>query len=233
MPDTIYKGTVTFVNHEKRYAAIEYTHNSKTKTVNCKINTDKKAHQFRTGDMVNFEIKPSDRGDKMVAFNIKFLYNTALELLINKATVENRFSGYLKMVDDELYVKEWDSYLFFPLKISNWEKPPAASAFNEAISFKLINLDKLNSIAAELFSHDFIPEYKEALQHFKNKKIIEATVTKVSPFAAYLNLFGDKIQAKIKLPAAGWENVKEGDKIKVVISFLSNTKIAVEPVQSS
>jgi cold shock CspA family protein len=230
MPDTIYKGTVTFVNHEKQYAAIEYTHNSKIKTVNYKTNADKKAHQFRTGDVVNFEIKTSDRGDKMVAFNVKFLYNTALELLINKSSVENRFSGYLKMVDDELYVKEWDSYLFFPLKISNWEKPPAASAFNEAISFKLINLDKPNSIAAELFSHDFIPEYKEALQHFKNKKEIEATVAKVSPFAAYLNLFGEKVQAKIKLPAAGLENVKEGDKIKVLISFLSNTRIAIERV---
>ena len=77
------------------------------------------------------------------------------------------------MVDDELFVKEWDSYIFFPIKLSSWENPPAESAFNEAISFKLLNLDKPHAIVAELFSHDFMPEYRKALELFNNKKTIK------------------------------------------------------------
>jgi ribosomal protein S1 len=241
MDETIYKGTISFINHDKHFATIDYEQSGKKKTVNCKTGENeqlkpdgskktKKAHQFRIGDEVNFQVKRSDHGDKMVAYNIKFLYNTALEKLINKAAVENRFSGYFKIVDDELFVKEWDSYIFFPLKLSKWEKPPAETAFNEAINFKLLNLDKPNAIAAELFSHDFIPEYREALEHFKNKTPIEATVSKVSPFAAYLDLSGDKIQAKIQLPAEGFEEVKVGDKIKVIITYLSSSRIVVERV---
>ncbi len=241
MDQTIYKGTISFVHHDKQYATIDYEQNGKKKTINFKTDEKKqlrikenkkktKEHQFRIGDEVNFQVKLSDRGDKMIAYNIKFLYNTELEKLINKAKVENRFSGYLKMVDDELFVKEWDSYIFFPLKLSKWENPPAESAFNDAISFKLLNLDKPNAIAAELFSHDFIPEYRKALEHFKNKTPVEATVSKISPFAVYLDLFGDSIQAKLELPAESLKEIKPGDKLNVTINFLSSNKIVVEQI---
>ena len=241
MDKTIYKGTISFVNHDKYYATIDYEQNGKKKTINCKTDEKeqvkgenskkaRKPHLFRIGDEVNFQVKLSDRGDKMIAYNIKFLYNTELEKLINRAKIENRFSGYLKMVDDELFVKEWDSYIFFPLKLSKWEKPPAESAFNEAISFKLLNLDKPNAIAAELFSHDFIPEYRKALEHFKNKTPIEATVSKISPFAVYLDLFGNSIQAKMELSAENLKEIKTGDKVNVTINFLSVSKIVVEQI---
>ncbi|HKO79281.1 MAG TPA: hypothetical protein VJU78_02760 [Chitinophagaceae bacterium] len=239
MDQTVYKGTISFVHHDKQYATIDYEQNDKKKTINFKTDEqtqlktreDKKKtkpHQFRIGDEVNFQVKLSDRGDKMIAYDIKFLYNTELEKLVNKAKIENRFSGYLKMVDDELFVKEWDSYIFFPLKLSKWEKPPAESAFNEAISFKLLNLDKPNAIAAELFSHDFIPEYRKASEHFKNKTPVEATVSKVSPFAVYLDLLGNRVQAKMELPAENLKEIKPGDKLKVRISYLSSSRIVVE-----
>jgi len=247
MDETILHGTISFVNHDKQYATIDYEQNGKKKSVNCKTNpaepsnpdgkkTTKKPHKFRIGDQVNFRVKRSDRGDKMIAYNVKFLYNQELEKLINRAAVENRFSGYLKVVDDELFVKEWDSYIFFPLKLSNWENPPAESAFNEAISFKLLNLDKPNAVAAELFSHDFIPEYRKAMELFNTKTPVEATITKLSPFAIYLDLFGNnKMMAKIQLPAQGTDRhregeVKPGDKMKVIISYLSSSRIVVERV---
>lgn len=242
MDETVLRGTISFVNHDKQYATIDYEHNGKKKSVNCKTDPtesikqdgkkgSKKPHKFRIGDEVNFQVKRSDKGDKMIAYNVKFLYNQELEKLISRAALENRFSGYLKVVDDELFVKEWDSYIFFPLKLSNWENPPAESAFNEAISFKLLNLDKPNAIAAELFSHDFIPEYRTAMELFKTKKPVEATIAKVSPFAIYLDFFGNnKVQAKIQFPAEGLEEVKAGDKIKVVITYLSSSRIVVEPV---
>jgi hypothetical protein len=68
------------------------------------------------------------------------------------------------------------------------------------------------------------------LDHFKNKKPIEAIVSKVSPFAVYLDLFGERMQAKLELPGEGLEEVKPGDKLTVRISYLSSSRIVVERV---
>jgi hypothetical protein len=228
------KGRISFVNHEKYFATIDYTLNNKKKSVNFKTKdttaagTKKKAHLYRIGDEVSFQLKLSDRGDKMTAYSVKFLYNTALEQLINKAKVENRFSGYFKIVDEQFFVKEWDSYLFFPLQVSPWEKPPVESAANEAITFKLVNLDKTNIIAAELFSHSYIPEYQEAVRYFEKKAPVEATVYKVSPYAIHLGLFNDKIKARLSVEDNDATGINEGDKIQVAITHLTPLRIVVE-----
>jgi hypothetical protein len=232
-PEEIFKGKISFVNYDKQFATIEYQHNNKLKSVNCKTNapdSGKKPHQYRLGDGVNFQLKLSDRGDKMTAYNVKFTHNEAVNLLIQKAAIENRFAGYLKIVEGKFFVKEWDSYILFPIQLSKWEKEPVETAANEAISFKLINLDKPNSIVAELFSHNYIPEYKKALQHFTNKIEIDAVVYKISPHAVYLNLFGDKMQAKLPLEAVDAGTVKEGDIIPVLISHLTSNRVVVKRV---
>lgn len=231
--EEIYKGKISFVNYDKQFATIEYLHNNKLKSVNCKTNaadSGKKPHQYRLGDGVSFQLKLSDRGDKMTAYNVKFTHNEAVNLLIQKAAIENRFAGYLKIVEGKFFVKEWDSYILFPIQLSKWEKEPVETAANEAISFKLINLDKPNSIVAELFSHNYIPEYKKALQHFTNKIEIDAVVYKISPHAVYLNLFGDKMQAKLPLEAIDADSVKEGDIITVLISHLTSNRVVVKRV---
>lgn len=233
MTETLYKGKISFVNYEKSFATIEYNQNGKEKSVNFKtsaVDSDKKAHHFRLGDVVNFQLKLSDRGDKMTAFKVKFLHNTAIDLLIQKAAIENRFSGYLKKVDENYFVKEWESYIFFPLKISPWEKPPVSTAENEAISFRFLNFENSNALTAELFSHNYIPEYKMAAQHFKNKIDADAVVTKVSPYAVYLGLFNNKIQAKLPFKKGETPGLKEGDTLQVKIVYLTNTRIVVEPV---
>lgn len=232
--NAILKGKVTSVNHEKQYVSIEYLHNEKKKTITCKTDDrekTKKPHQYRPGDTVSFQIKGADRGKRIVAWDLKFLYNTAIEQLIHKAETDNRFKGYLKRVDDQFFVKEWDNYLFFPLVLSKWENPPAEKSFNEPVEFKLLHLDKPNKLAAELFTHDYIPEFRKAVQHFKNKIEIDAPVTKVTPYGAYLDLFGNKIQAKIKLPAEELPALKAGDTLKVIITHLSNTRVVVEKVK--
>ena len=233
MDQQSYKGKISFINYEKQFATIEYLHNNKEKSVNCKTNaTDsgKKPHQYRLGDGVSFQLKLSGRGDKMTAYNVKFTHNTDIDLLIQKAAIENRFSGYLKIVEEKYFVKEWNSYILFPLQLSPWEKPPVETAANEAISFKLLNLDKPSSIAAELFSHNYIPEYKKALQHFNNKIDIEAIVYKISPHAVYLNLFGDTMRAKLLLSDIEKAGVKEGDAIQVIITHFTHTRIAVKKI---
>jgi len=231
MEEKIHKGTISFVSYEKGFAIIEYEQGSKKKSVNCKTDAivkGKKPHQLKIGDNISFQLKLSARGDKMTAYNIKFLHNTALSLLIQKAAIENRFSGYLKKIEEKYFVKEWDHYIIFTLQLSPWEKPPVESAENEAITFTLLNLDKPNSIVAELFSHNYIPEYKMAMQHFKNKTTAEGMVYKISPHAVYLNLFSDKIRAKLKVNNKEIENINIGDKIPVLITFLTSNRIVVE-----
>lgn len=236
MEEKILKGTISFVNYEKNFATIEYLQGMKKKSVNCKTDfesTGRKSHHFRMGDTVSFQLRLSDRGDKMTACNIKYLHNTELDLLIQRAAIENRFSGYLKKNEDKYFVKEWNSYIFFPLQLSPWEKPPVETAENEAISFRLLNLDRPNSIVAELFSHNYISEYKKAVQHFKNEIAIDAVVYKVTPHGIYLNLFDDKIQAKLPVGSTEVSPINEGDTIPVLITHLSNTRIVVKRLINS
>lgn len=231
--EQLYKGKISFINYEKQFATIDYLHNTKQKSVNFKTNvpdSGKKPHQFKLNDSVNFQLRLSDRGDKMTAFNVKFIHNEAIDLLIQKSAIENRFAGYLKIVDGKFFVKEIESYVLFPIQLSRWEKEPVETAANVAISFKLINIDKPNSIAAELFSHNYISEYKKALQHFNNKIEIDAVVHKISPHAVYLNLFGDKMQAKLSLSEAEKETVKEEDIIPVLITHFTPNRIVVKKV---
>ena len=233
MSNLLLTGNVSFVNHEKKYIIIEYEVNGKKKVVNG--STDKKNlkinHVFHIGDTVSFTVGLSGRGDKMVASDIKFLYNNALDVLINKAKIENNFTGYLKIVDDKYFVKEIDSYLFFPVITSPWQVKPSDEELNEAVTFALDNLEKKEKITASLFTLKFIPEYYSAERALKKNEAITAEIYKITEYGIYLNLFGEKVQAKIlpaveNLPA----NLKVGDKINVRITYFSKTKIVVEPV---
>ena len=171
-----------------------------------------------------------------MATNISFLYNNALDLLISKAMQTNKFTGYLKAVDDKYFVKEIDSYLFFPVIISPWQLLPTEDELNEPVTFSLENLDKKNKVQASLTNNTYIPEFNKAIKLYKSKTPVEAEVYKVSPHAIYLNIIGDKIKAKLPLkkdtPADHESAIKPGDKINVLISYMGKTKIVVEPVSS-
>jgi hypothetical protein len=246
MSNSIVQGKVSFVNHEKKYVMIEYEVNGKKKTINglvddatqqqsIKDKLIKKIHTFHIGDIVNFNAGLSGRGDKMVATNIQYLYNPALDVLINKAKTENNFIGYLKMADDKIYVKEIDSYLFFPIASSPWQIIPTEKELNEAVTFSLENTDNKEKVTAKLFNNNYIPEFYAAVKLHKNKTPVDAEIYKVSPHGIYLNIIGDKVQAKIPLPKNSDANnavkdVKVGDKIKILITYLSPQKIIVEAV---
>jgi hypothetical protein len=233
MSNTIYKGQVSFVNHEKKYIIIEYEQNGKKKVVNGSVDEKllKKKHVFHIGDTVSFTVGLSGRGDRMVATNIQFMYNNALDVLINKARTENNFIGYLKIVDDKYFVKEIDSYLFFPVLISPWQLKPTEAELNEAVTFALDNLDKKEKITASLFTQKFIPEYYSAERAFKKQEVVEAEVYKISPHGIYLNVFGDKVQAKVSSKISDLPiEIKVGDKLNIRITYFSKMKIVVEPV---
>lgn len=57
MEEKILKGTISFVNHEKNFATIEYEMGAKKKSITFKITLmlpKKKTHHFRPGDTVSF-----------------------------------------------------------------------------------------------------------------------------------------------------------------------------------
>ena len=231
MSNAILTGHVSFVNYDKKYIIIEYEVNGKKKVVNGSVDEKSliKKHVFHIGDAVSFMVGLSGRGDRMVASNIQYLYNNAMDVLINKARTENNFIGYLKIVDDKYFVKEIDSYLFFLIPFSPWQLKPTEAELNEAVTFELENLDNKNKITASLFTQKFIPEYYSAERAFKKQETVETEIYKISPHGIYLNVFGDKVQAKLSPDATNLpNNLQAGDKVKIKITYFSKMKIAVE-----
>jgi hypothetical protein len=243
MSNTIIQGKVSFVNHEKQYVMIEYEVNGKKKTINgivddktqqqlIKDGLNKKKHTFHIGDIVNFTAGLTPRGDKMIASNVQYLYNTALDVLLNKAKTENNFIGYLKMADDKVFVKEIDSYIFFPVTTSPWQLIPTEKELNEAVTFSLENMENKEKVTAKLFNNSYIPEYYTAVKYSKAKTPIQAEVYKITPHGIYVNVVGDKVQAKIALEKTknfDASTLQLGDKLSILITYLSATRIIVEP----
>jgi len=236
------QGKITFIHHEKQYATIEYTQNGKTKTINGNISEKEqlrlkaqkiiqKIHHYNVGDEVSFIIALSARGDKQIADCMQFLFNNELDNIINKANIENRLVGYLKKVDDDYFVKETSSYILFPLILSPWERKPQTIKVNEPVFFKLDNLKKTGKHTASMFRSEYIPDFLTAMDYFKKKKIIEATVYNVTPHGIYVDLVGNKIQGKIPIEKEeDISAIKPGDKIPIKITYLSGLKIIIEKV---
>jgi hypothetical protein len=249
MSKTEILGKIAFINHEKKYAMIEYEQNGKKKTVKANIDEKfqkeqkekkliKKTHHFVMGDVVSFTVKLNERGDRMTAANLEFLYNNALEVLLNKAALTNKFTGYLKEVDGKYFVKEMDSYLFFPVVISPWQLLPPEDELNEPVTFSLENMEKKDKIYASLSDNTYIPEFNKAIKLFKNKTAVDAEVYKVSAHAIYLNIIEDKIRGRIALDKKSafkeqLADIKTGDHLNVLITYMSKSKIVVEPVATT
>lgn len=226
MSNTLHTGHVSFVNHEKKYIIIEYEINGKKKVVQANVDPKllRKKHIFHIGDTVSFTVGLSGRGDRMIAYDLTYLYNTALDMLINKSKTENNFIGYLKVVDEKYFVKEIDSYLFFPVPLSPWQIKPTETELNEAVTFALENTEKKEKITAKLYNNKYIPEFYAAVKLNKANSPINATVYKVTPHGIYLNLVEDKIQ--VKLPFR--DGLQVNDQVTVKIVYLSPFKIVVE-----
>ncbi len=245
MSDKSIPGKITFIHHEKDRAVIEYIDNGKKKTIQADISTKeqqrlkeqkiiKKIHRFLMGDNVTFVIKKTGaNGSQQYASGLQYQYNTSLEILINKANTENKFLGYIKITDDNYFIKEIDSYLFFPLTVSPYEIAPTEKETADPVFFKFENIEKPDKITASLYNHNYIPEFLAAIQHFKKQTVVEATVYKITPFGIHLNLVGGKLQAKLDIDESLSKQVAEksiqvNSVIPVMIKHLSPSKIVVE-----
>ncbi len=244
MSSKIITGKITFIHHEKERAVIEYSENNKKKTIQADINpyplhkkegvtVARNPHRYLIGDHVNFTIKKTGANGKIqYASDLQYLYNTTLELLINKALEENKFLGYVKQTGKEFFIKEIDSYLFFPLKISAYEVAPVIEENQKPVQFKLEQIDTPEKIVAVLYNHTYIPEFLPAVQAFKKKTSMEATVTKITPFGVYVTLYDGKITSKLALNDLLNQKITDqliqvGTVLPVVISHLNADRIVV------
>lgn len=233
-------GKIAFINHEKNYAMIEYDQAGKKKTVKGSLDASPesaaksyKKHNYLIGDIVSFKLKATQKGQRMMAADITFLYNNALDVLITKAQEKNHFTGYLKFADNKYFIKEIESYIFFPVEVSAWQIMPEVDEMEDPVDFTLQNLERKEKISASLLNNNYIPEFKQAIKHFKSKKPVEATVTKISHHSIYLNLLGDKIKSKIsfsknKEVATLAENLEPGNVIPVIITHIGKDRVVVD-----
>lgn len=248
MSEKYFRGKIVFINNDKEKATIEYTNNNKVKTITAIVNEKqqekyiqknliKKPHRFLVGDHVKFVIKKSS-ANIFFADHIQYEYNNALEVLINKAKVQNKFLGYVKVVDEKYFIKEIDSYLFFPLIVSKFEHAPVTNEKEKPVSFKLINVEKPEKLSAELYNHNYLDGFLIAVKQHKKEDVVNATVTKITPYGIFVTLNESALDCKLSINDVLAEKLKSeiikvGCALSVEIIHLTTDRIIIEYVDEN
>lgn len=243
MSEKYFRGKITHINNDKQRATIEYINQNKIKTIQAVIDDKqqekyvtlgliKKPHRFLVGDNVKFVIKKSS-GGVFFADHILYEYNNTLEVIINKAKITNKFTGYIKIVEEKYFIKEIDSYLFFPLHLLRFEIKPEIAGTEKPVSFKLLHIDKPDKIAAELYNHNYVSGFKLAIKQFKAEEIIDAIVKKITPYGVFVSLSESKLEAKLTIDdnisrKINTHEIALEKLIKIKIKHLTGDRIVIE-----
>jgi ribosomal protein S1 len=245
MSEKYFRGKITFINNDSQKATIEYISNNKIKSIQAIVDDIhqermvaqrliKKPHRFLIGDNVKFVIKKSS-ANVFFADQVIFEFNNAIDLLIDKSRIANKFLGYIKVVEDNYFIKEIESYLFFPLQLSKFEIPPVANESDKAVAFKLLNIEKPEKLKAELYNHNYIPGFKVAVKQHKSEEAVDAVVTKITPYGVFVVLTESKLEAKLPVDEMLSEKINKGEigldkSIAVKIKHLTSERIVIEMI---
>jgi ribosomal protein S1 len=243
MSEKFYRGKIIFINNDKQKATIEYLAGNKTKSIQAIVDElhqermvaqrlIKKPHRFLVGDHVKFIIKKSS-ANAFFADQVIFEFNNALDVLIDKARITNKFLGYIKIVDEKYFIKEIESYLFFPLQLSKFEIPPAVEETEKPVSFKLLNIEKPEKLKAELYNHNYTVGWKLLVKQSKKEEPVDATVKKITPYGIFVVLTDSNIEAKLPIDEmlsnkVNCGELSLGNNIRVNIKHLTNERIIIE-----
>lgn len=243
MSEKYYRGKIIFINNDKQKATIEYVAGNKNKSIQAIVDDVhqermvaqrliKKPHRFLVGDHVKFIIKKSS-ANVFFADQVIYEFNNALDVIIDKARITNKFIGYIKIVEEKYFIKEIDSYLFFPLQLSKFEIPPAVQETEKPVSFKLINIEKPEKLKAELYNHNYTAGFKLLVKQSKKEEPVEATVKKITPYGVFVVLTESNIEAKLPVDEMLSNKIISGElslgkNILVNIKHLTNEKIVIE-----
>lgn len=173
----IYKGTITYINYIKKYGFIQNKDNTNFFFYFGNIS----AHQYLKGDFVKFKLKLSEKDNrKEIAYDLKRVGNSFLELLLKEYYNKQYLSGYLKHIDNGKYnVKHIPSDIEVPVHISVWKNniyETYNNRINKIVKFKLKE-DRLPKVFAYLSDISFCPELKILQKFVESQKIIKALIT--------------------------------------------------------
>ena len=120
MSEKYFRGKITFINNDNGKVTIEYVTGNKIKSIQAFVDDKhqermiaqriiKKAHRFLVGDNVKFVVKKSS-ANVFFADHVVFEFNNAIDVLVDKARITNKFLGYIKQVDEKYFIKEIESW---------------------------------------------------------------------------------------------------------------------------
>ncbi|MDR3246368.1 MAG: S1 RNA-binding domain-containing protein [Prevotellaceae bacterium] len=204
----IYHGYVSFFHQNKNFGFIEcddgtsYYFFSDVKELIKrskelrKLKQSKLRVKFFENDEVNFKIRTLN--GKIEVYEVEYLGNTKKEQIITESEENHILYGYLKQIEDKFFVKHISTYVFIPLKISEFEidiDSVYTQRLNQLVQFKLEqvkNIDKLSAILVDRkFNANWI-EIKEAFDTqetvtgYVKEKIKKGMIVEIKGFDAFL-----------------------------------------------
>ncbi len=146
--------------------------------------------------------------------------------MLTKAEIENKFLGYLKIIEDRLYIKEVETYLFIPIDFSKWELLPEDNLINTMVSFKLTNTNKINKLFAKLLDSKHHQEFQIIKDYWTKGAILTARITKLNPASISLDLLNGQFKGKLTQVYKD-EEFSVGQLIEVRITNIDSDTIGV------
>ncbi|MDR1897340.1 MAG: hypothetical protein LBR10_11180 [Prevotellaceae bacterium] len=238
--EQIYNGIISYYNEIKHYGFIESEDGNsyyffvdirqlKQKIIELRRQNSNEIikYKFCSGDEVQFKIKKSN--DKIEVYAVEYIRNVRKQLLINEADKNQILFGYLKQInDDKFFVKHISTYVFVPIKISNYEidiDEVYTQRLNKLVQFKLTQTKKIEKLSAILVDRKFSDEYKILKKHYQSGIPLLAKITGRNTKGLFATVM-DKYKGFITLPKEStiednerFQAIKRWSEVLVILKY--------------
>jgi cold shock CspA family protein len=197
-------------------------------------------HVFRTGDEVGFSVRKAHYDiNKLEAYNLEYLGNERLLQVIKEVKKGKEQTGFIKLVDnDKLYIKDKNTYIFFPIEVSKWEVNLDATYYdrvNELVPYTLTQTENIYKLKATVLDALYCAEYLQISEALKKNMVLQARIDDLHHKGHYATLLESQIQGRITIPKDAptalndyFNSLKKGEFVDVLIKYLEgNKKVAM------
>jgi len=213
-----------FIESEKFEEFFFYIDNKENKTKDLE-GLKKTKHKFCLGDEVQFRLRKSSLKDQsdFEAYDLIFIKNRRIELLLEEANNNKILKGYLKLIgDDNFYVKHIPTYIFIKLKISKSETCLQENYFqkiNSLVEFELTQSENTDKLLAVFKDRKFREVDEKILNIIESGEIIVATIIGRNLKGYFVTILDDTIKSFVylKKDMMVLTNFNNGEKINVII----------------
>lgn len=200
-------------------------------------------HKFKRGDTVEFKVRQSSRNvEEREAFDLIFRGNEPKERLLKESTEDSVYKGYLKQFNESFFVKHIDSYVFLPVRISEWETNLSSvyhDRQNQLVDFNISQEANFEKRTALLVDRQYCHEYYELCEIKSFFGTIEAKINGRNLSGFFATVLDGKIDAYIPIPQYPtkeemevYERIKKNDTVDTVIKKIFDFKkinLALKP----